>query len=258
MTRLAQRVIAVAGGGGRIGAAATLRLAAEGATVAIGDMDTEVASQLSARIVAEGGTALGLHLDIGEERSVIDFFEQVRRDLGPVNGLFANAADTSPATAASDTDVVDLSLDVFETTMRVNLLGHLLCARSAIPQLLDNGGGGIVFTSSCDAFDGQPTRPCYSMSKVALTALARHIAARWGKDGVRANTVLPGLVATDTIGDRPAPGSEAFRETYLTRTRSHRLGKGDDIAAAVSFLLSDDGEWVTGQSISVDGGLLLR
>jgi NAD(P)-dependent dehydrogenase (short-subunit alcohol dehydrogenase family) len=166
-----------------------------------------------------------------------------------------NAADLSPGVIGRDRDVVSIPMEVVDRTLEVNARGHLLCARHAIPPLLERGGGALVFTTSAAAFIGSPERPAYAMAKSAICALVRHIASRWGKEGIRANAVAPGLVLTE---DARSSLSQESRDHALQVTRSPRLGMPEDIAAMVAYLASDDGSWINGQIISVDGGAVLR
>jgi NAD(P)-dependent dehydrogenase (short-subunit alcohol dehydrogenase family) len=106
-----------------------------------------------------------------------------------------------------DSDVLAIQMDVFDRTVLVNLGGHLLCARPALPELLKRGGGSIVYTSSAAAFVGEAQRPAYGISKSGLGGLVRHVASRWGKEGVRANGVAPGLVLTDKVVSNPYSGT---------------------------------------------------
>ena len=112
-----------------------------------------------------------------------------------------------------------------------------------------------MYTSSAAAFMGEPERLAYAVSKNGLHGIVRHIATRWGKRGIRANAVAPGLVTTDPER-HPLTGEQ--RAAVLGITRSRRLGEPRDIAAAVAFLMSDDGEWINGQVMSVDGGVTMR
>ena len=124
-----------------------------------------------------------------------------------------------------------------------------------IPAMRRSGGGSIVATSSAAAFLGDSTRPAYSTSKAGLGALVRHIASRWGREGIRCNAVAPGLVLSDEMRPRvPADRQQA----YLATQRYRRLGEPRDVAAMVTFLMSDEAEWVTGQVIGVDGGMVMR
>lgn len=253
MRGLANKVHIIAGGGSGIGAATAQRLAEEGAHVVIGDFVAANAEAVAAQLRAQGGKALAVQLDITQQAAVAALVESAVTEFGGLDGMHVNAADTQAVLA--DVDALDLALDVFDRTLAVNLRGHLLCTRAALPHLLRRGGGSLVYTSSGAAFMGEPTRVAYGVSKSGMHALMRHVASRWGKSGVRANVVAPGLVMTDPIRRGM---SEAEQAAVLGITRSARLGEPRDIAAAVAFLLSDDAEWINGQIISVDGGVTMR
>ena len=247
MRGLAGKVVVVAGGATGIGAATARRLGDEGARVVVGDVDGARAKETAAAI--DG--AVAVEFDIAEEAGVHALFAGALDAFGTVDAVHVNAADLSPGTIGRDTDAVDVDLGVFDRTMAVNLRGHLLVARRAIPLLLP-GHGSLVFTSSAAAFVGEPERPSYAMAKSGLHALVRHLASRWGREGLRANAVAPGLV--------PLPGmlDEDLQQMALMIGRSPRLGRAEDIAAAVAFLMSDDAEWINGQVLSVDGGATIR
>ena len=252
MGTLSGKVAIVAGGGG-IGGATARRLAAAGARVVIGDLDAGNAAAIAAQITAAGGEAQGLDCDIAEEASVAALVQAAVTHYGGLDLMHVNAADLH--VIADDSNVVDVDLGVFERTMAVNLRGHLLCTRHAIPQMLRRGGGALVYTTSNSAFIGEPVRPCYAMAKAGINALMRHVASRWGRKGIRANSVAPGLVLTENnLKTMP----EDVKTAALAGTRSLRLGVPDDVAAMVVHLLSDDGVWINGQVISVDGGWTMR
>lgn len=255
MRGLSDRVVLVAGGAGGIGTATCVRLAEEGASVVVADLDGDAAAAVAARIQAAGGVAEATVVDLRDEESVAAAVQLAVKAYGGLDVLHANAADLSPETIGQDSDVESIPLEVFDRTIAVNLRGHLLCARLAIPRLLERGGGALIFTSSAAAFAGEPERPSYAMAKSGLGGLVRHVASRWGKLGIRANAVAPGLVLTETIRESLDP---AFRDMALGITRSARLGTPEDIASMVAFLASDDASWITGQVISVDGGAVLR
>ncbi|HEX4018601.1 MAG TPA: SDR family oxidoreductase [Frankiaceae bacterium] len=255
MRGLSGKVVLVAGGAGGIGTATCKRLGAEGASVVVADLNDASAAEVAESIRSAGGAATATAIDLRSEESVSAAVALTLEQYGGLDVLHANAADLSPDTIGQDSDAEAIPLEVFDRTIAVNLRGHLLCARHAIPKLLERGGGALVFTSSAAAFAGEPERPAYAMAKSGLGGLIRHIASRWGKQGIRANGVAPGLVLTDTIRDSLDP---KFRDMALGVTRSARLGTPDDIAAAVAFLASDDSSWITGQVISVDGGAMLR
>lgn len=256
MRGLAGKVAVVVGGGGGIGTATCSRLAEEGCSIAVGDLDGSAAKDVAERINATGGRAFGSMTDISDEGQVHGLVARAVAEYGGIDILHANAADLSPGVIGRDTDAVAMPLDAFDRTIHVGARGHLLCARTAIPELLKRGGGALVFTSSGSAFAGEPQRPSYAMAKSAVNALVRHVASRWGKEGIRANAVAPGLVRTErnfeVLEDQNTLAS------ILATIRSPRVGKPEDIAAMVAFLASDDGEWINGQVISVDGGSTLR
>ena len=245
--------VAVVVGGGGIGGASARRLAAAGARVVIGDLDAGNAAAIAAQITKAGGDAQGLRCDIAEEASVAALVQAAVARCGGLDLMHVNAADLR--VIAQDSNAVDVDLGVFERTLAVNLRGHLLCTRQAIPQMLSRGGGALVYTSSNSAFIGESERPCYAMAKAGINALMRHVASRWGRQGIRANAVAPGLVLNK---DNPKLIPEDVKAAALAGTRSTRLGTPDDIAAMVVHLLSDDGAWINGQVISVDGGWTMR
>ena len=253
MRGLKDKVVVVAGGATGIGAATALRIAEEGASVVIGDINLPVAQVLADKIVAEGGKALAVAFDIGDDASVKRLVGAAVDTYGGIDGFHANAAHMG--LLARDGDAVDIALDVWDQTMATNLRGHLLCTRHAVPALLARGGGAIVYTSSGAAYVGEPARLAYAVAKSGINALMRHVASRWGKEGIRANAIAPGVVMTENaLANMPA----ARRDMLLSQTRSARLGRTSDIAATVAMLMSDDGDWINGQVISVDGGITMR
>ena len=252
---MSQRVVVVAGGGSGIGAATALRLATGGDAVVVGDLDAGAAADVVTSIEAEGGTALAVEFDIADAGGVESLVAATIDAFGHIDGVHVNAADLSANTIGRDSDVVAEDLEVFDRTIAVNLRGHVLVTRQVVPLLLANGGGSLVYTSSAAAFIGDAQRPAYSMAKAGLGALVRHVAARWGKERIRANAVAPGYVITPKLA---ASGTPELQAHALSQVRSHRLGKPEDIAAAVAFLMSDEAEWITGQVISVDGGATTR
>jgi NAD(P)-dependent dehydrogenase (short-subunit alcohol dehydrogenase family) len=242
----------VAGGATGIGAATARRLAEEGVRVVVGDLDGAGAERTAAAI---GGEAVGVPFDIADEASVDALFTAAEARFGGVDVVHANAADLSQETIGRDGDLLELPLEVLDRTLAVNLRGHVLVTRRALPGLLERHGA-IVYTSSAAAYVGEPSRPSYAMAKNGLHGLVRHVSARWGQAGVRANAVAPGLVPTDAMLASDEGGQ--LQQYALALGRSPRLGRPDDIAAAVAFLCSDDAEWINGQVLSVDGGTTVR
>jgi NAD(P)-dependent dehydrogenase (short-subunit alcohol dehydrogenase family) len=249
MKRLEGKIAIVAGGATGIGAGTAERLASEGAAVMIGDINRDLAEKTAAWIVAAGGKAVNTYCDIGDDASVAALVKATVDRYGGLDLIHINAADLS--IISQDLDVLDVSMEIFDRTIAIDLRGHVLCTRHALPELLKRGGGAIVYTTSGAAFIGEPTRVSYAVAKNGIHALMRHVAARWGKEGIRANAVSPGLVLSETA---LANLSTEQLASQLADAHSPRLGKPSDLAGAVAFLMSDDGEWVNGQVLVVDGG----
>jgi NAD(P)-dependent dehydrogenase (short-subunit alcohol dehydrogenase family) len=262
MRGLNGKVIVVAGGASGIGAATARRLADEGAKVVIGDLNAEGAEKTAAAITGDGGTALARRYDAADEDSVRALVEFAVSEFGGLDGLHNNAADLSPDIITKDADVVTTPLEVWNRTLTVNLTGYLLGIRYAVPHLLERGGGAIVNTSSGAAFCGEPVRVSYGVSKAGIGALTRHVAAAYGKQGIRCNAVAPGYVPLESMKklteETFGVDADVIMNQVLGTIQAPRLGEPEDIAGMVAFLLSDDGQWVTGQVYGVDGGWLLR
>ena len=255
MRGLSDKVVVVAGGGSGIGAATARRLGAEGAAVVVGDLQGANANAVASEVRDAGGRAVAVQFDIADDASVAALVAAGIAEYGGLDAMHANAADLSPDTIGRDTNALDVPLEVFDHTLDVNLRGHLLCTRHALPHLLERGGGALVYTSSAAGHIGEPERQSYAASKAGINSLVRHVASHWGRQGIRANSIAPGLVVTPAMDTTLAP---EFREYALRVGRSPRLGRPDDIAGMVAFLVSDDGEWVNGQVLSVDGGASMR
>jgi NAD(P)-dependent dehydrogenase (short-subunit alcohol dehydrogenase family) len=255
MRGLPGKTVLLASGTGGIGSATALRLGAEGSNVVVGSRTEGSAEEVAAAVRDAGGVAQAVRLDIADEKSVVAAIQAAIDAFGRVDAVHVNAAEMSPEVIANDSDVASIDLDVFDRTVAVNLRGSLLCARHAVPALLAAGGGAIVFTSSAAAFVGEPERPAYAMTKNGVHALVRHVASRWGGTGIRANAVAPGPVPSEAVLPYL---DQAMLDGMRATLRSPRIGRPDDIAAMVAFLVSDDGEWINGQVINVDGGMVLR
>jgi NAD(P)-dependent dehydrogenase (short-subunit alcohol dehydrogenase family) len=253
--RFEGKVAVIVGAAAGIGAATARRLAAEGAQVVVADIDLDGAERTAAGIVESGGAAAGLYGDLADEASLQALMDTTVDRYGGIDVLHCNGADLRPEIIGNDTNIVDIDLGIWDRTLQVNLRGYVLATRHAIPLLLQRGGGAIVMTSSGAAFAGEPERPAYAAAKSAINALVRHIASRWGRKGIRANAIAPGFVLTEAAKQNVP---QEFLDMLLKAVRHTRLGTPEDIAAAVAYLASQDGEWVNGQVLGVDGGTILR
>ena len=203
MTRRLEGKVAIVAGGGGIGGATATRLAAEGAAVLLGDIDGDAAQRAAATIVADGGRCRAMRYDQSDDGSVAMLIGSAVAAFGRLDGIHVNAADLTAI--LSDGDAVAIPLDIFDATVAVNMRGALSCAKHALPHLAACRGAFVV-TSSSAAHLGEPERVAYAMTKAAVNALVRHIASRWGKDGVRANAIAPRIGPDRPDPDQPVGG----------------------------------------------------
>ena len=251
MERLKDKVILIAGAGG-IGNACARRLAGEGASVVLGDIDADVARECAEEIRQAGGKAVGIELDGSQETSIADAVAVALSRFGGLDGLHANWLQPSEGDTL---DVLGIPMAEWDEVTRGQQRGYMLCTRHAIPPMLERGGGAIVYTVSDAVYNSESVRVGYAMNKAAITALMRHVAKRFGHEGIRANCIAPGLIVHAKVEAMMPP---EFLERSRLATVNGRLGQPEDIAAMAALLLSDDGRHVTGQVMAVNGGTVMR
>jgi NAD(P)-dependent dehydrogenase (short-subunit alcohol dehydrogenase family) len=251
---LDNKVVIVAGLGG-IGNGLARRYFEEGALLVIGDLDGDLARRVASELDAAGERVRGVRLDGADEESVITMVKLAVDTYGRLDGVHVNF--TNAADAYLPGGVVDLPLEAFDEVMRVNTRGFVICAKHTIPAMIDSGGGSLVFTASIDAYNGASSRVSYQMSKAAELALMRHIARKYGPKGIRANAIAPGLIWHYKFDENPMPDG-IVDQTRARQMIKSRFGTPDDVAAMGALLLSDDGGFITAQTISVDGGVTFR
>lgn len=247
------KVILVAGAGG-IGGGLAERYAAEGARVVLGDIDKQTAEEVAAKITSAGDQALAIALDGADETSIEAAISACRDTFGGLDGLHANFATF--ADYPSDRGILELPLEIFDETQRVNVRGFYLCTRAALPLMLDRGGGCVLYTSSVAAYMAGAGQVAYAVSKAAGHALMRHVAARYGPQGVRANSIAPGFILHERNENMIDP--QMLEWGKAGAAIKSRLGRTDDIASLGTLLMSDHGSYITGQVICVDGGTTMR
>lgn len=254
MQRFGNKVVVVTGGGGGIGGATCRRLAAEGARVAVFDLDLQAAEQVAEQIRAAGGSAQAMRCDITERASVDQAVAATAEALGPIAVLVNNAGwdvfkpfvKTVPAE--------------WERLIAVNLTGALHMLHAVLPGMAERRYGRIVNVASDAARGGSSGEAVYSACKGGLVALSKTLAREHARQGITVNVVCPGptdtaLLAGVAEGARdPAKLLEAFRSAIPLG----RLGQPDDLAGAIAFFASDDAGFVTGQVTSVSGGLTMH
>lgn len=249
--KLDGKVIIVAGAGG-IGAGIAKGLADEGATVVVGDLSRDAAARVAEEIVAGGGEAVATSFDGGDENSAKDLIGLAVSRYGGVDGIHINYAYLI---ASQATDLLGQDMDEFDEAMRVNARGYLLCTRQAVPALLQRGGGSIVYTATNSIYNGSADLLGYAMSKAPILPLMRHVATRYGPEGIRSNAISPGLIIHPRL---ESVLTEEAMAGYANATPVKRLGRPNNIAAVSAMLMSDDGSFITGQVIAVDGGAFMR
>ncbi len=253
MGRFDGRTVVVTGGGGGIGGAVCRRFAAEGAAVAVFDRDDTAASRVATEIGDDGGTAAPFACDITVRSSVDEAVQQVIGTLGPIDVLVNNAGwdvfrpflDTTP--------------DDWARLIDINLVGALHMHHAVLPGMVERGAGRVVNVASDAARVGSSGEAVYAACKGGLVALSKTLAREHARHGITFNVVCPGPTDTAllaTVTDA-ASNPEKLREAFRRSIPLGRLGQPDDLAGAVLFLASDDASFVTGQVLSVSGGLTM-
>ncbi len=249
--RLDGRVAIVTGGGSGIGAASARLLAARGAKVAVAGLGEAELRRVATTIDDAGGQAIAVETDVLDEAAIARLVTATVEAFGGVHLVHGNAGLTDPGVLGRDMLVADLDPDTWDRAMAVNLRGNALLAKHCIPELLKASGGAIVFSGSGKGTQGDIDFPAYGASKAGLASLARYIAAQYGKQGIRANVAAIGLVMTEALdSNMPVQAQALMLEHHLTPA----LGRAEDVARVVAFLLSDEARFITGATIAVDGG----
>lgn len=252
--RLQGKAAIVVGAGRGIGRSCAQRLAEEGAHVVVADIDASNASVVANAIVERGGRAVGIGVDVSNEDSIVALVRASLAEYGQIDVLHNNAADTRPEILGRDLDVVNMTTDLWDRTMAVNVRGPMLTCKHVLPHMIAGGGGSIINTTSASGLTGDLVRAAYGASKAALNSLTWTIATMHGKQGVRCNAVAPGLI----LSERHQSDDPGATNLALSHHLTPRVGVPQDIAGAVAFLASDDAVFITGHILRVDGGLLVH
>lgn len=245
-------VALVTGAGAGIGASVAARLAADGAAVLVTDIDGDAAQAVADAI---GDAAMALRLDVTEEGQWAAAVAAAERAFGPVGMLIGNAALTAPQVMARDLGVLDLDMADWDRVIGVNLRGNLLGCRAVLPAMLAAGRGSITLTSSILGARAGRARSAYSVSKAGIDALVRSVATTYGGRGIRCNAIAPGFIATDAMR-RTASGERLAKLEQASALG--RLAAPDEIAAVIAFVASDAASYLTGQTVTVDGGVIAQ
>lgn len=254
MKGLQDKVVIVTGGAGGIGSATCRRLAAEGAKVAIFDMNLEAAKTLADEIKANTGQAIAIKCDITQNDMVNQSVAQVEAELGPVDGLVNNAGfDIFKPFVKSEPQEWD-------KLIQINLVGMLNMHHAVLKGMVARNRGRIVNIASDAARVGSSGEAVYAACKGGLLSFSKTLAREHSRHNITVNVVCPGptdtaLLAQVTDG---AANPEKLREAFVKAIPLGRLGQPDDLASSIAFFLSDDSSFITGQVLSVSGGLTMN
>jgi len=252
--KLQDRSAVITGAGSGIGQAMALLFAHEGARVFVADINGEAAEATAARVVAEGGQAQAMAVDVIQPDQVQAMIERAHALYGRIDILCNNAG------IGSTTDVVESDPDEWDRVMTVNVKSVFLGCKYVIPIMIAQGGGAIVNTASVAGMVGIVKRASYSASKGAVIALTRQVAMDFIDQGIRVNCVCPGTVDSPWVGRllQQADDPTAARASLVARQPMGRLGNPEEIAKAALYLVSDDAAFITGTGLVIDGGLTAR
>jgi NAD(P)-dependent dehydrogenase (short-subunit alcohol dehydrogenase family) len=251
-TELGGRRVFITGAGSGIGEACARLMARGGAAVAVADLRADAVRAVTAAITADGGRALGVTCDVGDEKSMAGAVGQAAEEFGGLDTVVAAAGIARPR------DTAALELDEWDMVIRVNLTGVFLTLKPALGHLVRSGGGAVVTIGSVGSLVAAGTSASYDASKGGVLQLTRAIAAEYANRNIRANCVCPGLVSTGLARNSQrlygAPGSRTESAFARVRRPMDRPADPAEIAAVVAFLCSDGSSFMTGAAVPVDGG----
>ncbi|WP_067693822.1 SDR family NAD(P)-dependent oxidoreductase [Nocardia jejuensis] len=244
---MSSRTAIVTGGASGIGLAIGRRLAADGASVALMDLDAEAARDAAAALEAEGGKALGLGVDVTDRLAIDSAVAEVRATLG-ASAILVNSAGITVAGP-----FLELTAETWNRVLAVNLTGTFECCQAVLPDMIERGWGRIVNISSSSMHSGVPGMAAYVSSKAGMVGLTKVLALEFGRRGITVNTIPPGFIETPMMRESLRKGVFDM-DLQVSRTPVGRVGRPEDIAATCAFLVSEEAAYITGQIIGVNGG----
>ncbi|MEH7158566.1 SDR family NAD(P)-dependent oxidoreductase [Neobacillus drentensis] len=245
--RLLGKTAIITGGGGGIGRSTAIRFAKEGAKVAVADIDSAIGEETVRLIKEVGGDAIFVRTDVIDSDQIKALINTTTSTFGALHILFNNAG-----VGNSEVRSVDLAEEEWDRVIDINLKGVFLGIKYAIPELIKAGGGAIINTSSLLGLKGQKYVSAYNASKAGVVMLTQNAALEYGKYNIRVNAIAPGVIDTPIIdhwkqNERKWP--------IISRANAlGRIGTPEEVANAVLFLASDEASFITGTTLSVDGG----
>lgn len=242
------RIALVTGASRGIGRAIAMRLAMDGAHVAVNySSNASAAEDVVAAVKTAGGRAFAVRANVGETDEVDAMFGTINEELGPVEILVNNAGITR------DDLLLRMGVDAWDEVLRTNLRSVYLCSKAALRPMVKARWGRIISISSVSGIAGNPGQTNYSASKAGMIGFTKSLAKEVASRSITANVVAPGFIETDLTGEL----SESVKDAVLPAIAMGRFGTTDEIASLVSYLASDEASYITGQTIAVDGGISL-
>ena len=257
MGQLKDKIAIITGSGRGQGLVAAKLFAKEGAKIVVNDLDQDSVDSAVESITSAGGSAVGLTGDVSNAEEVQRILQLAGETFGGIDILYNNAGIGYSATdrfGIAMSDVVNCAENDWRRIMDVNVGGVFLFCKYGIPALIKRGGGTVINTASIAALRGAQDAHAYTASKGAILALTRAIAVTYGPQGVRANTICPGVIDTEMIHNTLIRDSR-ISDVLEKNTPLRRNGKPEDVAGVALFLASDQSRFVTGEAFAVDGGI---
>jgi len=245
------RVAVVTGGASGMGLAICRRLADRGDRVAVLDLNSDAARRAADELTENGATAIASGVDVADRPAVDDAIQKVRGELGSIEIMVTSAGAIAVA------PFIEITLESWNRILAVNLTGTFNCVQAAIPDMIAARWGRIVMISSSAGQDGAQRRAHYAAAKAGVIGLTKTLAREYGKLGITVNNIPPSGIETPMQHSEQEAGNLPSNEAMAQRHLLGRLGTPDDIAAACVFLCSDDANYITGQTVGVNGGAVL-
>lgn len=254
MGRLNGKVAIVTGSAHGIGRASAMVMAREGAKICVADINGEGARKVAEEIRRAGGEAMHFKVDIASEAEIKAMVAATVAAYGGLDVIQNTAAATSPEQSMGDGLIHEADAAIWDKALTVTVRGTMLCCKHAITEMLKRGKGSVINISSTAGIVGQTFVPAYGAAKAGVHSISQYVATQYGRQGIRANTIAPGLIMT--------PTTEKLGEDFLRICAENcvlgHIGEAEDIAHVAAFLASDEAKYLTGQHIPVDGGQIMH
>jgi NAD(P)-dependent dehydrogenase (short-subunit alcohol dehydrogenase family) len=249
--RLKDKVCVITGAGGGMGEAAAKMFAAQGAKVAVFEINEEAGLRTAQAIREEGGVASFFLCNVGVEQSVRNAVEETVRTFDRIDVLYNNAG----IMPAADESVINTSVEVWDQVYNINVKGTMLTCKYVIPQMIKQNKGSIINIASFVAFLGcSVPQDAYTASKGAIVSLTKSLAIQFRPQGIRSNAICPGPIETPLLTEWLVKDEKA-KQIRLNRQPSGRFGRPEDIVNCALYLASDESDWTNGAILNIDGGI---